>query len=394
MSKKMTSGEIAKKVGVSQKAVRLYDEKGLLKPSGYSEGNYRLYDKEALNVLEKIIALKKVGFSLEEIRDRLNSSDEQNIELALREQVRLMEEKKYQINKAMKTINGILERNVKNLDWDNAADIIRMINSDQNADERHWDALKHTGTEMDWYVRIFHSLGIRENSKVLDLGCGYSKLWRNNWKEIKRGTQIYGYDLHGTWAGDFVEYVLEHKNELAEDVEICIQFFDVETEEAWSQIHLEEKYDYIIAHYIGSVLRDKESFFKHISQALSDDGMFSFNGAYVRDWHSWLKNVLGGLGCEGRFLEDMINQEIMQKDELRALLSKYFGKVESVLLPNIWHYSDAEDLFLKLLSVYPQQEKLLRKAEKEMKEFFAKKIAKEGEIIVEIRSQFWHCFLK
>ena len=37
MEKKMTSGEIAKKAGVSQKAVRLYDEKGLLKPSDYSE---------------------------------------------------------------------------------------------------------------------------------------------------------------------------------------------------------------------------------------------------------------------------------------------------------------------------------------------------------------------
>lgn len=30
MDKKMTSGEIAKKNGVSQKAIRLYDEKGLL----------------------------------------------------------------------------------------------------------------------------------------------------------------------------------------------------------------------------------------------------------------------------------------------------------------------------------------------------------------------------
>ena len=67
----MTSGEIAKKVGISQKAVRLYDEKGLLKPSDYSEGNYRLYDKEAILVLEKIIALKHIGFTLEEIYDKV-----------------------------------------------------------------------------------------------------------------------------------------------------------------------------------------------------------------------------------------------------------------------------------------------------------------------------------
>ena len=393
MSEKMTSGEIAKKAGVSQKAVRLYDEKGLLKPSGYSEGSYRLYDKEALNVLEKILALKKVGFSLEEIRDRLNSPDEQDIEQVLREQVCLMEEKKYQISKAIKAINGILERNVGNLDWDNAAEIIRLINIDQNADERHWDALKHTGVEMDWYVRLFRSLNLKENSKVLDLGCGYSKLWRNNWKEIEVGTKIFGYDLHGTWADDFVEYISEHKNELAKDVEIDVKFYDVETEEAWSQIHLEEKYNYIIAHYIGGVLKDKEKFFDRVSQVLCDDGMFSFNGAYVKDWHGWLKNILDELGCEGCFIEDLTNQEITQRDELIALLSKYFGKVESVLLPNSWHYNDAEDLFSKILSIYPLHEKLLRKVEKELKEFFAEKIAKEGEIVVEIRSQFWHCYL-
>ena len=69
MEKRMTSGEIAKRTGVSRKTVRLYDEKGLLKPSGYSEGNYRLYDRSALVVLEKIIALKQIGFSLEEIHD-------------------------------------------------------------------------------------------------------------------------------------------------------------------------------------------------------------------------------------------------------------------------------------------------------------------------------------
>ena len=64
MDDKMTSGEIAKKAGVSQKAVRLYDEKGLLKPTDYSDGNYRLYDKEALQVLEKIVALIKICSSL------------------------------------------------------------------------------------------------------------------------------------------------------------------------------------------------------------------------------------------------------------------------------------------------------------------------------------------
>jgi DNA-binding transcriptional MerR regulator len=92
MEKKMTSGEMAKKAGVSQKAIRLYDEKGLLKPTGYSEGNYRLYDTAALEILEKIVALKQIGFSLEEIRDNFKSGEACDIKGALEIQLQKMED--------------------------------------------------------------------------------------------------------------------------------------------------------------------------------------------------------------------------------------------------------------------------------------------------------------
>ena len=94
MEKKMTSGEMAKKAGVSQKAIRLYDEKGLLKPTEYSEGNYRLYDDAALQILEKIVALKQIGFSLEEIRDNLKDGEASDIKGALEIQLKKIEEKK------------------------------------------------------------------------------------------------------------------------------------------------------------------------------------------------------------------------------------------------------------------------------------------------------------
>ena len=84
-----------------------------------------MYDKEALLILEKIIALKQVGFSLEEIRDRLISEEEQDIESILREQVRMMEEKKYQLEKSISAIKRTLERNSGKLNWDDAAEIIR-----------------------------------------------------------------------------------------------------------------------------------------------------------------------------------------------------------------------------------------------------------------------------
>ena len=93
MEKKMTSGEMASKAGISQKALRFYDEKELLKPTAYSEGNYRLYDEDSFIILEKIIALKHVGFSLEEIKNNLENSNNESIPGILQNQVKMMEQK-------------------------------------------------------------------------------------------------------------------------------------------------------------------------------------------------------------------------------------------------------------------------------------------------------------
>lgn len=392
MSDKMTSGEIAKQAGISQKAIRLYDQKGLLKPSGYSEGNYRLYDKEALLILEKIIALKQIGFSLEEIRDSLYSDEEQDVESVLREQVRMMENKKYQLEKSIQAINRTLERNTGKLNWDDAAEIIRLIGKDQRADEKCWDAKRHTDVEMKWYVKIFRSLNMEEKNRVLDLGCGYAELWRENWADIPAGAQIFGYDLHGTWADDFVNYVSEHKGELPEGVQIAVSFLDIETEEAWEQITGRGVYELVVAHYVDNVLYDRARLFARVREVLSDDGMFSYNGGYVSDWNVFLKEAFEKLGLEGDFLNALTEAQIAKRDKLYRALQQSFGKVESVILSNNWHYEEADDLFVKLLQIYPQQEKKLKQYESRLKQYFAEQIEADGEILIPIRSQFWHCY--
>ena len=53
----------------------------------------------------------------------------------------------------------------------------------------------------------YRDLKLEEGERVLDLGCGYSKVWRNNWKDIPENVCIDAYDLRGSWADDF-EYLL------------------------------------------------------------------------------------------------------------------------------------------------------------------------------------------
>ncbi len=391
MKNKMTSGEIAKKAGVSQKAVRLYDEKGLLKPTEYSEGNYRLYDKAALEILEKIVALKQIGFSLEEIKDNLTSGEAKDVAEALRIQLKNMEEKRYQLDKVIQSINRTLQRKGDDLDWDDVAEIVSNVGIDQKADERHWDALRHTSTEKDWYVKTFEYLDLKEGSKVLDLGVGYAKLWRNNRDDIPRNTKVFGYDIHGSWADDFEKYVKENEKNFPEGVEIKLEFEDIEKEKAWKKIKKEKEYDYIIAHYIYFELKDAETLIKRASEVLASDGTFSFNGEAVNTRMLFFKDAMKEVGIKAPFIDEIIKAQKKSQDECEAMLRKYFKKAEPNYLQNRWHYTDASELLDKMKELFPGQEKFVNDNEDKILDYFEKKIKKEKELIMEVDSLFWRC---
>jgi DNA-binding transcriptional MerR regulator len=393
MEKKMTSGEMAKKAGVSQKAIRLYDEKGLLKPTEYSEGNYRLYDTAALQILEKIVALKQIGFSLEEIRDNLKSGEASDIKSALEIQLQRMEEKKYQLEKTTDAIKRTLARKEK-LDWDDVAEIVQYVSTDQSADERHWDALKHTSGEMDWYIRIFNSLDIKEGTRVLDLGCGYAKLWRNNWTSIPKGTKITGYDIHGSWADDFAKFIPENKDTLPAGVTIDLAFSNLEEEDTWQKINESGMYDMVVAHYVDSEIKDIESLVARASKVVAEDGVFAFNGANVANWNNIFKEAINAIGEDDTFIEETIAAQKEKRDQYIAMMEKYFARVESVLLPNFWHYTDAGEIVEKMKSYYKDEAKNIANYEQKLLTYFQNKIEENGEYVLEARSQFWHCYKK
>jgi MerR family transcriptional regulator, thiopeptide resistance regulator len=64
-------GELARRTGVSVRALHHYDEIGLLSPSHRSEAGYRLYTEIDVARLQQIRSLRALGFSLEEARDFL-----------------------------------------------------------------------------------------------------------------------------------------------------------------------------------------------------------------------------------------------------------------------------------------------------------------------------------
>lgn len=64
-------GQLARRTGLSVRALRYYDEIGLLSPSRRGETGYRLYGEPEIARLQQIASLRQLGFALDEIREIL-----------------------------------------------------------------------------------------------------------------------------------------------------------------------------------------------------------------------------------------------------------------------------------------------------------------------------------
>lgn len=69
-------GEAAERAQLTQRTLRYYEEKGLLKPPTRMEGGFRVYTDDDMQRLERIRELKDLlGFSLAEIKEMLEAED-------------------------------------------------------------------------------------------------------------------------------------------------------------------------------------------------------------------------------------------------------------------------------------------------------------------------------
>lgn len=72
--KSLTIGEVARQAGVGVETVRFYERQGLLAEPQRRASGYRQYDHEAVAVLRFIRRAKELGFTLKEIKARLDAT--------------------------------------------------------------------------------------------------------------------------------------------------------------------------------------------------------------------------------------------------------------------------------------------------------------------------------
>ncbi len=68
-------GDLARRTGLTVRALHHYDDIGLLKPSLRTESGHRLYTSGDVARLQQILSLRQIGFSLDEIQGCLDQPD-------------------------------------------------------------------------------------------------------------------------------------------------------------------------------------------------------------------------------------------------------------------------------------------------------------------------------
>jgi len=65
-------GELAKTLGTTTKTLRHYERMGILSPPQRTINGYRIYDENDLSRARQVVDLRRIGLSIEEIRDLFN----------------------------------------------------------------------------------------------------------------------------------------------------------------------------------------------------------------------------------------------------------------------------------------------------------------------------------
>lgn len=261
-------GEFAKLANVTERTLRYYDKIGLLKPSSILSNGYRQYTDSDLLKLQKILSLKHLGFSIEEIFPIV--LEDQNLKESFKMQIDLIDSRIKHMTAIKDSMESIISTiNDKNIDWTKIISLIKMSNDDSNIIEHYKNAKnlnvrislhdKYSQNKQGWFPWLFEQIDFSNINKLLEVGCGNGKLWKNNKIDL-RNREIF---LSDSSQG----MVDEVRKTLGNDFNCMV--FDCD------QIPFKDGYfDAVIANHVLFYVYDINKALEEISRVLDPGGVF------------------------------------------------------------------------------------------------------------------------
>lgn len=385
-----TAGEIARIAGVSLRTIRFYDEKGLLKPVSYSEAGYRYYNQESLAVLQRILMLKYLGFSLQRIEEVMTS---RNMELQLSEQKELLIQKKRQLEEIISAIEMMESSREK----DKCGFLIRLLNlltEEEKIQEQYRTADNlekrirlhdYSTSPLGWMEWVYERLELKAGERVLELGCGTGLLWQENARRLPEGL--------GLTLTDRSEGMLEKARENLSPFREMFEAKGIRVEyricDADNLVLERESHDCIVANHMLYHVNRREACLGQIARGLKPGGRFlcsTVGDGHMRELHEIIEAFDARIEMPFRSITRGFRLE-----NAMSQLQPHFTRIERMDQENDLVVDDIEAIY-DYVSSYPGNAAcILEQRGEELRERLRQRMDREGAIFIHKSTGMFRC---
>lgn len=273
MSVYYKTGQFARMADVRERTIRYYDTIGLLKPSSVLNNGYRQYSEKDFIKLQKIIALRHLGFSIEEIFPMV-SSDE-NLEDSLKLQTELISTRITQLQ-VLKDALQTTTRSIQNhtFDWQSLLKLVQLSNRDtdmirQYKNSKHLNVRialheRYAQNPIRWFDWVQDQIDYSQIRRLLEVGCGNGRLWKRIPVDL-RNREVFLSDSSEGMVDEVRQTLGNDFNCIVADCE-SIPFKD-------------EYFDAMIANHVLFYLKDVQNGIREIARVLRKGGKL-YSSAY------------------------------------------------------------------------------------------------------------------
>lgn len=374
------TGQFAKLANVSERTIRYYDKIGLLKPSFVMENGYRQYSDLDLLKLQKILSLKHLGFSIEEIFPMV--MDNTNLKESFELQIDLIEDKISHLQSLKDALKKASQ--TPDLSWNMILSLVQLSNEETNIIEQYKNAKnlndrislheKYSTNKQGWFNWLFYQIDFSRVNRLLELGCGNGKLWQENRIEL-RNREIFLSDI----SEGMVEEV---RNKLGSDFNCIVA--DAE------KIPFKDSYfDTIIANHVLFYLNDLNLGLKEIDRVLKSDGIFycsTYGKNHMKEITEIVQNFDSRINLSNHSLYDIFGLENGED-----ILSKYFSNIQRMDYQDSLEITESKPLIDYIMSCHGNQNEILGPRLNEFKEYIEELLKNNGKIVVTKQAGLFVC---
>lgn len=384
------SGEFAKKADVSIRTIRYYHKQDILKPTYVNEAGYRFYTHGDFIKLQKILTLKSLGFSLDEIKNLTLGDNSKDLMKSFDLQLNLVRNKiqhlEY-VEAALKDAKDRLYDNTK-INWDQILHLIHITNMEKDIVDQYKNSSntkirislhKEFKTNPEgWFEWNYKQYNLSSTTKVLELGCGNGELWNVNQKNLPTGISIL--------LSDVSIGMLKDAKDNLNGVKGNFRFMQFDCHKIPLQ---NEIFNVVIANHVVFYLKERDKFYKEVTRVLKDDGYF-YCSAYAKEHMKEITNLVKEFD-PNISLSEVDLYEIFGLENGETELSSYFPSVELFIYEDYLLVDKAEALLDYILSCHGNQHEHLKNRYVEFKDFLTKRIQQNGFIKITKKAGVFKC---